>query len=213
MDSNNKLSFYQIMWLYIIGAFLGFIGETLFHIYSHGEFSNMQGMVYGPFKPLYGLGAVIMYLIYRNVSGKRYLFVIFSGIFVGTLYEYGVSLFEENVFGYNSWLYSDGPLVINRRVYLPYCFIWGLIILFYYLAIPYIKRFYNYLCEFDWFKRLSFVACFLMCFNILLTIGVSARYVDRSNGVDAKTVIGNTIDVFYDDEFVKEHLPLIKIKK
>ena len=78
MYSNNKLSFYQIMWLYIIGAFLGFIGETLFHIYSHGEFSNMQGMVYGPFKPLYGLGAVIMYLIYRNFIGKRYLFVIFS---------------------------------------------------------------------------------------------------------------------------------------
>ena len=52
-----------------------------------------------------------------------------------------------------------------------------------------------------------------MSLNILLTIGVATRYVDRSNGVEAKTVIGNTIDVFYDDEFVKEHLPLIKIKK
>lgn len=213
MDSNNRIDFYKIMWLYIVGAFLGFIGETLFHIYSHGEFSNMQGMVYGPFKPLYGLGAVLMYLIYRNVGEKKYLFVIVSGIVVGALYEYGVSLFEENVFGYNSWLYSDGPLVINRRVYLPYCFIWGVVILLYYLAIPYIKRIYNYFLGFDWFSKLSFVACFLMSLNILLTIGVATRYVDRSNGVEAKTVIGNTIDVFYDDDFVKEHLPLIKIKK
>ena len=103
--------------------------------------------------------------------------------------------------------------MINRRVYLPYCFIWGFVILFYYLTFPYIKKIYNYFCGFDWFKILSFVACFLMCFDILLTIGVATRYVDRNNGVPAKTVIGNTIDVVYDDEFVKKHLPLIKIKK
>ena len=213
MNSNNKISFYQIMWLYIIGAFLGFIGETLFHIYTHGEFANMQGMLYGPFKPLYGLGAVIMYLIYRNVGEKKYLFVLVTGIIGGALYEYGVSLFEETVFCYNSWLYPDGPLVINGRVYLPYCLIWGVVILIYYLAIPYIKKIYNYFYKFNWFKILSFIACFLMIINILLTVVVAMRYVDRSNGIESRTIIGNTIDAFYDDNFVKDHLPLIKVKK
>lgn len=213
MISNNKISFYQIMWLYIIGAFLGFIGETLFHIYTHGEFANMQGMLYGPFKPLYGLGAVIMYLIYRNVGEKKYLFVLLTGIIGGALYEYGVSLFEETVFGYNSWLYPDGPLVINGRVYLPYCLIWGVVILIYYLAIPYIKKIYNYFYKFNWFKILSFIACFLMIINILLTVVVAMRYVDRSNGIEPRTIIGNAIDAFYDDSFVKDHLPLIKVKK
>ena len=77
----------------------------------------------------------------------------------------------------------------------------------------YIKKIYNYFYKFNWFKVLSFIACFLMIINILLTVVVAMRYVDRSNGIEPRTIIGNTIDAFYDDNFVKDHLPLIKVKK
>ena len=52
-----------------------------------------------------------------------------------------------------------------------------------------------------------------MIINVLLTVVVAMRYVDRSNGIEPRTIIGNTIDAFYDDNFVKDHLPLIKVKK
>lgn len=213
MKTNYKISFYQIMWLYTVGAFLGFIGETLFHLYSHNELSNMQGMVYGPFKPLYGLGAVLMYIIYKNIKTKKYILIILSGIIIGTLYEYGVSLFEEYIFGYNTWLYPNGPLVLNKRVYLPYCLIWGIVIFLYYLAIPYIKRIFNYCKNINYFNKISLIVCLLMSINIILTVTIATRYVDRQNGIEAKTTLGNTIDIIYDDNFVKKHLPLIKVKK
>ena len=200
------------MWLYIFGGLTGFICETLFHLLKYNEFVNKQGMLFGPFKPLYGFGAIVMYIIYRNVKRKKHSFVFLSGIILGSLYEYFVSFFEEKFLGFNSWLYSKGPFVINGRVYIPYCLLWGFIILFFYLIIPYLKKFYLKLNNkyFHWISILVFI---FMMFNLILTLFVVSRYVDRCNDIEAKTFISKKIDSLYNDNFMKKRFPNIRATK
>lgn len=209
----NKLGIFDIMWLYVFGGFTGFVCETLFHLLKYHEFVNKQGMLFGPFKPLYGFGAIVMFIIYRNVKRKKHSFVFLSGIVLGSVYEYFVSFFEEKFLGFNSWLYSDGPFVINGRVYIPYCLLWGFIILFFYLIIPCLKGLYRRFINHEWFYWVSIVAFVFMLFNLILTLFAVSRYVDRCNNIDAQTFISRKVDSLYDDSFMRKRFPNIRAAK
>jgi len=55
--------FYKLFWVFMIGCFLGVVIETLFCLVLNGYIESRQGLVYGPFNPVYGFGAVLMTLV------------------------------------------------------------------------------------------------------------------------------------------------------
>lgn len=57
-----------VFWLFIIGSILGYIFEMIVVLFQKGYFESRQGLIYGPFIPVYGIGAIIYYLILNNIK-------------------------------------------------------------------------------------------------------------------------------------------------
>ena len=57
-----------VFWLFIIGSILGYIFEMIVVLFQKGYFESRQGLIYGPFTPVYGIGAIIYYLILNNIK-------------------------------------------------------------------------------------------------------------------------------------------------
>ncbi len=55
--------FMKLFVLFFIGSVFGCIIETIYAIIKTGGFQIRQGLIYGPFIPIYGLGAILFYII------------------------------------------------------------------------------------------------------------------------------------------------------
>ena len=70
--------FFKIFWLFLIGAFIGDLMETLFCRYSMGRWMSRSSVVYGPFSIVWGLGcAMFTALLYKyKEKSDRYIFML-----------------------------------------------------------------------------------------------------------------------------------------
>ena len=170
MEKKEKFSFLEGAWIFVIGCFIGFILETVFYVIKYGEFVNKQGLFYGPFKPIYGFGALLSTAIYYIVKKKTYLRFFLVGTVIGAIFEYVSSWIIETLYHSYIWDYSSFKYNINGRVYLPYCFAWGLITLVWAKIIyPWFKNKYDKLNLKKHFKKISIIVAILIIFDFLIT--------------------------------------------
>ena len=99
--------FYKIVMLFMIGAFLGDITETIFCRVTAGVWMSRSSVVWGPFSIVWGLAiALVTALLYKyKDKGDRFLFL--TGTLLGGAYEYFCSVFTELVFGKVFWDYRS----------------------------------------------------------------------------------------------------------
>ena len=102
--SSKKKVFNEFIWLFIIGCVLGYIIEVSCYYYKHEIWLNKQGLLYGPFKPIYGLGVLIITFIFNKIKLKKGVSVFLAGVAIGTIYEYVLSLFQEYVLHTSTYL-------------------------------------------------------------------------------------------------------------
>ena len=109
-------SFYKIVLLFIIGAFLGDVTETIFCRISAGVWMSRSSLVWGQFSIVWGLAiAAVTVLLYRyRDRSDRFLFLM--GTVLGGAYEYLCSVFTEIMFGTIFWDYSKIPFNLGGRL-------------------------------------------------------------------------------------------------
>lgn len=83
-----------IFWLFIIGSILGYIFEMIVVLFQKGYFESRQGLIYGPFTPVYGIGAIIYYLVLNKVKTRNKLKIFFITMILGGATEYISSFIE-----------------------------------------------------------------------------------------------------------------------
>ena len=44
-----------LFWLFVIGSIVGYIYEMIVVLVQKGYFESRQGLIYGPFTPIYGI--------------------------------------------------------------------------------------------------------------------------------------------------------------
>lgn len=207
----TKESNWMYVWLFVIGAFIGFILETLFYYFKNGIWINKQGLLYGPFKPIYGFGLILIVLVLKNYQDKKLWQKLLVGILIGSSFEYFGSLFQEYVFGTSTWNYSNFNYNISGRIYLPYCLAWGIIaVISIDILYPFIKRTLSKINE-KVYYTLSIILTIFMIGNITLTALASIRYSDRANNKEANNIVFKTIDKLYPDEYMQIKFPKMKI--
>ncbi len=211
MKEKYKKLFVQTVWLFIIGAFFGYLLETIFYFIKHGEFINKQGLWFGPFKPIYGFGLLVIMLFFKRLKNKSPITIFINGVIIGTFFEYFASFFQEYFFNTYTWTYESFNLNLNGRIYLPYCFAWGAI------AFVFIKYIYPYLAKlFTKFYSpqlfiLTIILFIFMLFNITLTVLITIRYAKRVKGIAASSKIMQLIDKKVPDELIKQKFPKLRV--
>ena len=193
-------SFYKIVLLFIIGAFLGDIVETIFCRIKAGVWMSRSSLVWGPFSIVWGFAiAAVTVLLYRcrNYS-DRFLFL--TGTVLGGAYEYLCSVLTELVFGTVFWDYSQIPFNLGGRINLLYCIFWGI------AAVVWFKELYPRIS--DWIERLpkrggkitTWFLLIFMCVNMAVSGLALIRSSERSIGIAAETVWQQVMDERFDDE-------------
>ena len=72
-------NFYELVWIFIIYAFIGWCTEVSYAALDTGKFVN-RGFLNGPYCPIYGCGVVIVVAILTPL--KENLLILFAGSFL-----------------------------------------------------------------------------------------------------------------------------------
>lgn len=117
-------NFYELVWIFIIYAFIGWCAEVSFAAVDNGKFVN-RGFLNGPYCPIYGCGVVIVVAVLTPI--KESLFILFLGsMLLTTVLEFLTGFILEKVFHNKWWDYSDKPFNIMGYVCLKFSILWGL---------------------------------------------------------------------------------------
>lgn len=199
--------FYKLFWLFLTGAFLGDITETIFCRLTSGVWMSRSSLVWGPFSIVWGLAiAIATALLYKDrEKPDRHIFLI--GTFLGGTYEYVCSVFTELVFGQVFWDYSNIPFNLGGRINLLYCFFWGI------AAVVWIKLLYPRFSE--WIERIPKIAGYIatwilvvfMTADMLVSSAALIRYNERNGGPAAESGWEQIIDTSFDDEKMNRIYP------
>ena len=178
--------FYKIILLFIIGAFLGDITETIFCRVTAGVWMSRSSVVWGPFSIVWGLALALVTLLLYKYKDRSESFLFLTGTLLGGAYEYLCSVFTELVFGKVFWDYSDIPFNLGGRINLLYCFFWGIAAVVWFKKIfPKIEMLIERIPVVSG-KVITWVLLVFMVCNIGVSCMALVRYDERSR--ESKTL-------------------------
>lgn len=192
-------SFCKIFLLFVIGAFLGDIVETVFCRMTMGVWMSRSSLVWGPFSVVWGIGiaggTALLYK-YRNRSSS---FLFGMGVLLGGTYEYGCSVFTEIAFGKIFWDYSDFQFNLGGRINLLYCFFWGIaaVVWFKYLYVVFARLIEK--CPVRVGTVITWCLAVFMACNVLVSCMALARQDERSKNIPAVSGWRRVMDERFDD--------------
>lgn len=201
-------SFYKLVSLFFIGAFLGDITETIFCLATTGRLMSRSSVVYGPFSIVWGLGCALLTLFLYRYRNKSDGYIFMAGTLLGGVYEYVCSVFTELVFGTVFWDYSGFAFNLGGRINLLYCFFWGI------AAVVWLKLIYPFLSRFieklplRTGKILCNALIVFMIFNMIISSLALARYTQRQNSPSGLAA-ENPLEEFLDSRFTDERMERI----
>lgn len=134
-----NINLLELLTYFILYSFLGWVMESVFRSICERKLIN-TGFLRGPFCPIYGIGATIMFLFLEGFENKPIL-LFFISIIVLTVWEYVVGVFLETAFHTKYWDYSDHKINFQGRICLTNSIFWGLLgILFVKYLHPFIQK-------------------------------------------------------------------------
>ena len=193
----SGVNFYKVALICIAGSFAGVVVELLWCLFRNGYLESRSGLVYGPFNPVYGVGAVVMTLALYRYRNRSSSISFFGGAVVGSVIEYLLSWGQEMLFGSTSWDYSHMPFNLNGRICLLYSLFWGI------LGVLWIKSIYPRTARIILKipnrsgKVLTWALTVFMVFDCAVSLAAVDRWSERVRGEPAVSAA----DTFFDERF------------
>ena len=195
-----KIDYFTLFWLFMAGCVFGLVVETAFHAIVYGGYESRAGLVWGPFSPIYGVGAVVLTASLNRFYHSHNLIIFLIAMLLGSVMEYTTSWLMEVLWGAIAWDYSGTFGSINGRTNFAFGVMWGLLGLVWVRTIlPFIKRVFSHVDAKSALARIVTVALSLfMAANIAVTVLALDCEGQRAAGVPATT---------WEQRFLDEHFP------
>lgn len=198
-----KLNFFNLFWTFVVCSILGLIIEVIFHlVITGGEWQDRAGLLFGPFSPIYGFGAVLMTLALNGIRGKNVFLIFLLSAIIGGAFEYFTSWFMQYAFGITSWDYTGTFLSIDGRTNGMFMFFWGILgVAWVKLLMPSIFKLI-YLIPWDWRYAVTAVATALMVADGVMTLQALDCWYERQSGQPVESAL----QIFYADHFGDDYM-------
>lgn len=203
--SKRKDLFFRIVLIFTLGCLIGCLFETVLCYIQRGYFESRKGLIYGPFNPVYGFGAVLCMLCLSKIKNS---FTVFGlGAFLGGTFEYLCSWIQETVFGTLSWNYSQYFMNFNGRTSLFHMICWGVFCLIFmqFIYPGFLKLIYKIKPQ----RRipLSIVVTIFFVLNMLISTLACVRQEERIQKIEATNPLQKILDKWYPDERLNRIFP------
>jgi uncharacterized membrane protein len=206
------IDFYKLFWVFVIGCFLGVVAETLYCLVTYGYIESRQGLIYGPFNPVYGFGAVLMTLVLNPLEHKKWYLIFLLSMILGGGFEYLSSYVQQLMTGTVSWQYNELPFNLGGRTSLRYSLYWGV------LGLLWIKEIYPLLSRMidKFLSQFGILVTWLLVIFMILNMTISVlainRWTQRQDGITASNNFEEFLDQTYPDRFLDQVYPnLVKV--
>ena len=209
-SAEKARSFSDLVWLFVVGAFLGDVVETIFCRVTAGVWMSRSSLVWGPFSVVWGLALVLAAVLLRGSERKSESRIFWFGVILGGAYEYVCSAVTELLFGTVFWDYSGFKFNLGGRINLLYCFFWGI------AAVAWIR--YGYPLVAKGMNKLkthirpwmTAALAVFMAVNMGVSALAMARYDARTSGVEAATPLAVFLDAHFDNARMERIYPNAK---
>lgn len=116
-------SIYELLYIFAVYTFLGWLLEVVFVALTKGSFDN-RGFLNGPACPIYGFGSLITLLVLTPFRSN--FLVFFAGaVMLVTSLELAAGFLLEKVFHEKWWDYKDEPLNFYGYICMKFSLLWG----------------------------------------------------------------------------------------
>ena len=209
-----ELNFFNLFWVFVICCFLGLIIETIYHfvVVVPGEIQDRAGLLYGPFSPIYGFGAVLMTVALNRFYKASPVIIFGVSAVIGGLFEAATALFMELGFGAVAWDYSGSTifglfpdpiaLIFGGRTSALFMCMWGVLgFVWIKLCLPWMLRLINLI---PWKVRYSFttICAVLMLVNGVMTLEALDCWFERLSGIPQTTPVEQFYAEHYDNDYM-----------
>lgn len=202
--STCKLGFYQCVFVFLLASVAGLVLETVWMYVSVGLVQSRVGLVWGPFSPLYGVGALILTIVCWNLRkhGARNWQVFLVSAAIGGSLEQITGMAMNDLFHAQSWTYLGLPDAISQWVAWRFLIAWGIIgLLWFHVFMP--ETLYR--IGMPTTHRQTIIAVLLAVFilaDVFMTMACFTRKTERDEGIPAANVFEQWMDTHYTDEFI-----------
>lgn len=208
-----KLNYFNLFWVFFVCSVLGLILEEVWHmvVVDPGVYQDRAGMLFGPFSPIYGFGAVLMTMALNRFYKKNPLIIFLVSALSGGAFEVFVGWFMQTSFGVVSWSYSHirlfgmpDPIAVltGGRTCTPFACMWGLGgLIWIKVLLPRLLKLINMI---PWKRRYSatVIVTAVMLIDGVMTLQSLDYWYQRVNG----TVRNIPVAQFYDKHFDNEYM-------
>ena len=208
-----ELNFFNLFWVFVVCCVLGLILETIWHfvVVEPGVYQDRAGLLFGPFSPIYGFGAVLMTVFLNRLYDNNPIWIFLASAVIGTLFEYATAMFMQMGFGAVSWDYSQvtifgmpDPLALisDGHVSTMFACMWGALgCVWIKWCLPRLLKLIN-LIPWTWRYSLTTVCAVLMLVDGVMTLQSLDCWFERLSGQAATT----PIEQFYAEHFDNDYM-------
>ncbi len=212
-----EINFFNIFWIFIFCSVVGLLGEEIYHflVVVPGEIQDRAGVLFGPFSPIYGFGAVIMSVMLNRLHKAPIIVTFVASAIIGGLFEVAVAYFMQYSFGAVAWDYSNEVLpLFGGRTCLKFMVMWGLAgCIWLKVMMPTVVKFVNKI-PWNWRYSVTTVCTALMLVDAIMTLqSLDCWYMRVSLGEDAANASNITqfYAKYFDDDYMNNRFESMTI--
>ncbi|WP_417229383.1 putative ABC transporter permease [Thermophilibacter sp.] len=209
-----ELDFFNLFWVFVVCCVLGLVIETVYHmvVVDPGVYQDRAGMLYGPFSPIYGFGAVLMTVALNRFYRANPVVIFLVSAVIGGLFEAATAWFMQVGFGAVAWDYSGSTIfglfpdpiaaLFQGRTSTLFMCMWGALgFVWIKVCLPWLLKLINLI---PWQARYSFTAlcALLMLVNGVMTLQSLECWYQRESGLAPSSPIEEFYAEHYDDAYM-----------